>query len=248
MDAHVPHVAPNHMGVYVCRDCASPFNNNSDYIVHYINEHAQASGTVPAASTKGSQVVTVVQPTVEEHYTGEAQEWTDWLGEFEDAVKRGLCDEILKDMARLIFNRRDVMQGKDEGTSFRNFTPIPKNGLANGAAPNVAAPGKGGTAQFDPQGTFVGKVQAVAKGTRGSVEVNGRYYLRKEIVGLTIRVPMTLNPIYVRGLRVKVEGVGEKRAKVKWVDLPKEGSKWRADADAGKPCFLPLSSLTDILG
>lgn len=244
MDGRVPLVAPNSQGVRVCRTCATAHSSQADYEQHYLSEHL-AVGMVPAASSKGSQVTTVVQPKVEEHYAGEQQEWTDWLGEFEDAVKRGLCDEILRDMARLIFDRRDVMQGKKPGSSFKGLTDAPKS---NGEAPVVNV--KGGTAQFAADGTFVGKVQPVQSGARGGVEINGKTYLRRDIIGLTIRVPKAATnvPSYVHGLRVAVTGVGEKRAKVTWVDMPKEGSAWRKDADNGKPTFLPLSSLTDILG
>lgn len=228
--------------------CGSTYTEQSALDSHMQYKHP---GMVSGATTKGKQVTSVNVNTasgVQEHYDGEQQEWTDWLGEFEDAVTRGLCDDILKEMARMIFDRRDVMQGKKPGTSFRNMKPLPKEANGNGSAPVVAV--KGGTAQFASDGTFVGKVAPMPSGTRGGVEINGKTYLRKEIVGLTIRVPKQGGnvPDYVRGLRVAVTGVGEKRAKVTWVDMPKEGSAWRKDADAGKPTFLPLSSLTDILG
>ncbi len=181
-----------------------------------------------------------VQP---DEYAEEGEEW--WGSFFETdlkpAIAAGHLDGILRELARAVFDRRDVKMGQSPGHSFRNA----KDGPKDGPLPPVV---QGGSTQVDVQGVFVGKVFPVQADSGGSVQIEGAWYRKADFRGLIIRIPMTQDPSYIRGLRVRLIGVGDKRARIEWVDLPKDGSDYRRRADEGQPVFLPLRTLTDILG
>lgn len=256
LDLHIgyKHPARAHGSIqcFVCRDWwAAELDFRDHYRKHHFNARIieqMTSGTVPPSKPIKEKNVAAKKddPTAPvEKYDGEKDSWTAWLGELEDACERGLLDDILRDVAKAIFNRRDVLQGKPPGTSFTEQVKVkagealPKPKLKPRAESSKAALATG---------TFTGKVPAVQPQEKVTVEVGGKHYVRKEVVGKTITVPDHINPPYVRGLRVKIKGVGEKKAMIEWIDLPPENTTWRKDHDAKKPCFLPHSALSDILG
>jgi hypothetical protein len=209
------------------------------------SRHAKyCNTTAPHGQSVGPMKGSAVTAEVKEMYPGEQQEWTEYLGEMKDAIERGLCDEILKQIARAVFDRRDIINGKEPGTSFKGR---PKSAIKDANDLDVAA--KDPANALAGGDVFTGKVPQV-DGTKHDsiVNINGKEYYKHDIVGLVIRIPNNLNPKYVRGLRVRVTGVGTQRAKVEWVDLPPEGSRFRQTADDMRPTFLPLSTLNSVLG
>lgn len=194
-----------------------------------------------------------------ENTPGELQEWIDYLDEILDAIARGLCDSTLKDIARACFDRRDVNAGREPGSTFVGRDQAPALTGALPTAPPVTPPvvvrsskGTQSWETYDGQGAFVGRVPAIPPDQIDSTYgqkcvVNGKTYLKAHLKDKTIRVPMTANPAYIRNLRVKVTGIGGVKAKVEFIDPPKDGSDYRKRYDTKQPVFLPLSSLKDIL-
>ncbi len=189
---------------------------------------------------------------IQETYDGEQQSFEDDLPTYIDAIARGMCDNVLRDIARAVFDRRDVLQGKEPGTSFRG--PKPKKGmLPPRPGSNVMPSGASDATKdryTDTQGTFISKVATVKEETAGSVLLIGNHYLRKDLLGLVIKVPQNINPAQIRGLRIRVKGVGDKRVMFEFVDLPPEGSSFRKMLDDPKktePFFLPHEVLRPIL-
>jgi hypothetical protein len=217
---------------------------------------------VPPTTWEGIDV-DIDPKAVREAKEGEQDEWTEFLPEFEDAVERGLCDEVLKQMARALFDRRDVLMDRAPGTSFVRRDQAPPRPNGNGRSkykpsdndpmyspdgmPIAAVP-------VDAEGVFVGKVAlatdmqlAGAKNQKEIATVNGKRYMKSDIKNLVVRVPEGVKPDYIKGLRVRITGVGDSRCKCEWVDLPPTGTKLRTMADNNEPLFLVIDTLKEIL-
>lgn len=215
------------------------------------------AGMVPSSNTKGKNMAsaTATKANYGPDLKKNQQEWEDYLGEMTESIDNGYFDTILKEMARAIFDRRDVINGEAPGYSFRNGENRSAPPLHN-PSPNIGQSAAMNSSQLvDPQGVFVGLITPITDDAQWNsipathqVIIDNKCYDKRDIVGKTIRMPMKVNPSYVRALKIKVIGVGDKRAKVEWVDLPKAGSKYRDLADQGKPVFVPLDSLKDMLG
>lgn len=173
-----------------------------------------------------------------ENYEGEKESWTNFLGELEDACQRGLMDDILRPVAKAIFDRRDVLQGKPPGTSFRGPNNPPPADETNKSD------------QVSVEVLFTGKIQPLSGDSEGTVEIGGKHYARTDIIGKNIRLPKTVKPSSVAVHRVRIIGVGPKKVMVKWIDAPPHHSTLRAayDKDPKQPAFLTHSALDDILG
>lgn len=166
----------------------------------------------------------------------EEPDWYEYLETMVDAIKNGYCDNILKQLAKAIFDRRDVLMGREPGTSFTGKPITDTEGNTHQVINKEDAP--------------LGKLRlrpVIASTTEPTFTVKGKTYLKKDLIGKTIQIPASINVKYVQGLKVRVLGVGEQRVKIAWLDLPREGSSYRKAHDAGNPTFLPLVALEDVL-
>ena len=190
-------------------------------------------------------------------------EWADWQEEWPetltDAIQRGMMDGYLKRLARAIFDRRDVLNGNGPGTSFEGKDEDAEEPEAS-VPEHVTSVRRGSTVK-----ATVGAAQPAFGGDlkRGSVpslprghtvlpvdvfSFAGNDYLKSAVKGKEINIPATYETDYLRGLRVKIKGVGPKRVMVEFIDLPPRGTTWRKMHDDKKPVFLSYEAIIPFLG
>lgn len=189
-------------------------------------------------------------------------EWADWQEEWPetltDAIQRGMMDDYLKRLARAIFDRRDILTGKTPGTSFEGKDEDQLEQEAN-APEHVAAVRRGRTVKATvgaAQPAFTGELRlssVLPLGDATGVPVAdvfgyaGNTYLKASVKGQVIRIPATYETDYLRGLQVRIKGVGPKRVMVEFIELPPRGTTWRKMHADKKPVFLSYDAITPFL-
>lgn len=206
-----------------------------------------------------------------------------WASDMIVAIEAGYFDHMLKDMAKAIFNRRDLMdpQWKDRAVAATKAALTVKVGKAQPAfktpaqsaeedllsEPSIArgsskkasvvsqakAQAKAASNAFAP--TYTGTITPLPSGTVFDSKVhfafpgNGATYAKAGLTGQIMLVPDDYTDTAIRGLRVKIKGLGARAVLVEFIDLPPVGHGMRAKIEKqpkAEPTFLQYSLLNHI--
>lgn len=191
-------------------------------------------------------------------------------------IKRGDYDEHLKQIARAIFDRRDVIT-KEDG----DVAPITPKVKVDKPDINVTQPAptmpkktrpytsrsgigkksdgitltdssvRSGTFQPSPKNILATKIDGEFLANVDWFMYGGKYYAKSLLKGVTFAIPQSADLEAARGLNVTVTGVGNKMVKVEITQKPQdglEGSEQLNEAWQQKtPIFLPLIYISNFI-